>query len=358
MNKNNNLTNAKREKNNEFYTMLSDIENELKYYRDQFRGKVMYCNCDDARDSQFFTFFSLNFEFLGLKKLICTGYKEDGHGVVLVYEGDKNGNKRVDKEEIKVTELNGNGDFRSEECVKFLKESDIVVTNPPFSLFRQYIKQLMDYGKKFLVIGNSNAFTYKEIFPYIKNGEIRTGKNYVKEFKQPDGSIKKFGNVCWFTNLKTHKADNPFQIINRYYGNEDEYPHYDNYDAINVDKLNNFPYDLPIGQVVGVPITIVDKIADDGLIYFDDCGMADGVQKYDVKGLDRYVEDNPNYGHRFKIGGGQVQTNPYQAYRIIDAKDIAKTEKLKMKNTYLIKDKDSAIKGNPKYARIVIKRIR
>ena len=343
---NKNLTNAKKEKNNEFYTMLSDIENELKYYREQFRGKVVYCNCDDYRYSNFVKYFKDNFEKLKIDKLIATNYDIGEGAYIYEYDGIN---------EL-LQELNGHGDFRSDECVEFLKESDIVVTNSPFSSFRQYIKQLMDYNKKFLIIGNSNAFTYKEIFPYIKNGEICTGKNYVKEFKQPDGSIKKFGNVCWFTNLKTHKADNPFQIINRYYGNEEQYPHYDNYDAINVDKLNNFPYDLPIGQVVGVPITIVDKIADDGLIYFDDCGMSDGIQKYDVK---RYTEDNPNYGHRLKKKvWGQVQTNPYQAYRIIDAREIAKTENLKMKNTYLIKDKDSAIKGNPKYARIVIKRIK
>ena len=347
---NKNLTNAKKEKNNEFYTMLSDIENELRYYREQFRGKVVYCNCDDYRYSNFVKYFKDNFEKLKIDKLIATNYDIGEGAYIYEYDGIN---------EL-LQELNGNGDFRSDECVEFLEESDIVVTNPPFSLFREYIKQLMDYGKKFLIIGNKNAFTYKEIFPYIKDGLIRTGKTIPQEFIQPDGTItKQVQGLCrWFTNLKTHKADNPFQIINRYYGNEEQYPHYDNYDAINVDKLNNFPYDLPIGKVVGVPITIVDKIADDGLIYFDDCGMSDGIQKYDVKGLDRYTEDNPNYGHRLKKKLGDLRKNPYQAYRIIDAREIAKTENLKMKNTYLIKDKDSAIKGNPKYARIVIKRIK
>ena len=134
--KNENLHKAKVAKNDEFYTRLQDIENELRHYRNHFKGKVVYCNCDDARESNFFKYFSLNFEFLGLKKLITTGYKENGKGVALVYEGDKNGNRNVDDEEIKVTELNGNGDFRSEECIEFLKEADIVVTNPPFSLFR------------------------------------------------------------------------------------------------------------------------------------------------------------------------------------------------------------------------------
>ena len=145
MAKNNNLHTAKKARNDEFYTMLTDIEKEMRYYKDFFKGKVVYCNCDDARESNFFKYFSLNFEFLGLKKLITTGYKADGKGVVLVYEGDKNGNRRVDNEEIIVNELNGDGDFRSEECIEYLKQADVVVTNPPFSLFRQYVQQLMDY---------------------------------------------------------------------------------------------------------------------------------------------------------------------------------------------------------------------
>ena len=149
--KNGNLHNAKRAKNDEFYTQLTDIEKEMKHYKDFFKGKVVYCNCDDARESNFFKYFSMNFEHLGLKKLITTGYKEDGKGVVLIYEGDKNGNRIVDDNEIVVTELNGNGDFRSEECVEFLKECDVVVTNPPFSLFREYVAQLMEYGKKFII---------------------------------------------------------------------------------------------------------------------------------------------------------------------------------------------------------------
>ena len=172
MAKNNNLRSANANKNDEFYTMLTDIEKEMRYYKDFFKGKVVYCNCDDARESNFFKYFSLNFEFLGLKKLIATGYKADGKGVVLAYEGDKNGNRRVDNEEIIVNELNGDGDFRSEECIEYLKQADVVVTNPPFSLFRQYVKQLMDYGKKFIIIGNNNALTYKDIFQLIKDNKI------------------------------------------------------------------------------------------------------------------------------------------------------------------------------------------
>ena len=166
-----NLTKAKKAKCDEFYTQLTDIEKEMRHYKAFFKDKIVYCNCDDARESNFFKYFSLNFEHLGLKKLICTGYKECGKGVVLVYEGDKNGNRIVDDEEITIKELEGNGDFRSEECIEFLKEADVVVTNPPFSLFREYVAQLMEYGKKFLIIGNQNAITYKEIFPYIKNNE-------------------------------------------------------------------------------------------------------------------------------------------------------------------------------------------
>ena len=175
MAKNSNLHAAKTAKNDEFYTQLTDIEKECKHYRDFFRGKVVYCNCDDARESNFFKYFTMYFETLGLKKLITTGFKADGHGVILTYEGDKNGNHIVDDEEIVVTEMQGNGDFRSEECIAILKEADVVVTNPPFSLFREYVAQLMEYNKKFLIIGGMNAITYKEIFPLIKENKLWLG---------------------------------------------------------------------------------------------------------------------------------------------------------------------------------------
>ena len=167
----------------------------MRHYKEFFKGKVVYCNCDDARESNFFKYFSLNFEHLGLKKLISTGFKADGKGVVLVYEGDKNGNRKVDNEEIVVSELQGNGDFRSAECIEFLKECDVVVTNPPFSLFREYVAQLMEYGKKFLIIGNMNAITYKEIFPYIKNNELWLGMNWIKDFVQPNGEVSKVSEI-------------------------------------------------------------------------------------------------------------------------------------------------------------------
>ena len=255
MAKNSNLHAAKTAKNDEFYTQLTDIEKECKHYRDFFRSKVIYCNCDDARESNFFKYFAMNFEFLGLKKLITTGFKADGHGVIFTYEGDKNGNHIVDDEEIVVTEMQGNGDFRSEECIAILKEADVVVTNPPFSLFREYVAQLMKYNKKFLIIGNQNAITYKEIFPLIKENKLWLGMNYCKEFIQPNGEIKNFGNICWFTNISNKKRNTPLDLYKKY--SAEEYPTYDNYDAIECGKVADIPMDYD--GVIGVPITFLDK---------------------------------------------------------------------------------------------------
>ena len=253
--KNTNLCNARTAKNDEFYTQLSDIEKEMAHYKDFFKGKVVYCNCDDARKSNFFKFFSNNFESLGLKKLITTGYKVDGKGVKLVYEGDKNGNKIVEDNEIIVRELDGDGDFRSAECIEFLKEADVVVTNPPFSLFRKYVAQLMKYGKKFIIIGSMNAITYKEIFPYIKNNELWMGINWVKDFIQPNGEVKKFGNICWYTNIGHSRRNTELDLYKKY--SADEYPKYDNYNAIEVSKVSEIPTDYE--GVMGVPITFLDK---------------------------------------------------------------------------------------------------
>ena len=273
MAKNSNLHAAKVAKNDEFYTMLTDIEKEMSHYKDFFKDKVVYCNCDDARESNFFKYFSKNFEFLGLKKLITTGYKAEGKGVVLIYEGDKNGNRKVEDDEIVVRQLEGSGDFRSEECIEFLKEADVVVTNPPFSLFREYVKQLMDYGKKFIIIGNQNAITYKEIFPYIKNNELWLGvsmnganrwfyapDNYeVKEnaagYKVENGRKMFFVNgVVWFTNISNEKRNTKIDLYKRY---SNEYPKYDNYDAIEVSRVENIPMDYD--GVMGVPISFLHK---------------------------------------------------------------------------------------------------
>lgn len=253
--KNTNLHNAKRAKNDEFYTLLTDIEKEMVHYRDYFKGKVIFCNCDDARESNFFKFFANNFELLKIKKLITTGYKEDGHGVVLEYNGDIDGDFMVGDDEVKVTELKGNGDFRSEECIEYLKQADIVITNPPFSLFREYVKQLMDYGKEFIIIGNQNAITYKEIFPYIKNNKLWLGYNFVKSFIQPNGEVKKFGNILWYTNISHDKRNWPMDFYRTY--KPELYPKYDNYDAIEVSKVCDIPMDYK--GVMGVPITFLDK---------------------------------------------------------------------------------------------------
>ena len=253
--KNTNLHNAKRAKNDEFYTLLTDIEKEMVHYRDYFKGKVIFCNCDDARESNFFKFFANNFELLKIKKLITTGYKEDGHGVVLEYNGDIDGDFMVGDDEVKVTELKGNGDFRSEECIEYLKQADIVVTNPPFSLFREYVKQLMDYDKKFIIIGNQNAITYKEIFPYIKDNKLWLGYNFVKSFIQPNGEVKKFGNILWYTNIPHDKRNWPMDFYRTY--KPELYPKYDNYDAIEVSKVCDIPMDYK--GVMGVPITFLDK---------------------------------------------------------------------------------------------------
>ena len=266
---NTNLKTAKKNKNDEFYTLMEDIEKEMRYYKDFFKDKIVYCNCDDARDSNFFKYFSLNFEFLGLKKLITTGYKVDGKGVVLVYEGDKNGNRKVDNEEIIVNELNGDGDFRSEECIEYLKQADVVVTNPPFSLFRQYVKQLMDYNKKFIIIGNQNAITYKEIFPYIKDNQLWLGMNFVKAFEKPNGDIQKFGNISWFTNVPYVYDRKPLILTKSYYDNPSAYPKYENFDAINVDKVADIPMDYD--GVMGVPITFLYNYCPSQFTIIDGC---------------------------------------------------------------------------------------
>ena len=288
MAKNSNLHAAKVAKNDEFYTLLTDIEKEMSYYKDFFKGKVVYCNCDDARESNFFKYFSKNFEFLGLKKLITTGYKAEGKGVVLVYEGDKNGNHKVEDNEIVVRELEGSGDFRSEECVEFLKEADVVVTNPPFSLFREYVKQLMDYGKKFIIMANSNAITYKEFFPYIKNGQVWLGRTLftgkmpffkVKEDyclqndryeRRADGLYKQVNSICWFTNVPNDLGKINLPLYKNWDRYSSEYPKYDNYDAIEVGRIADFP--IGYEGVAGVPITALKYLNSDGYLHLDENG--------------------------------------------------------------------------------------
>ena len=271
MAKNANLHAAKNAKNDEFYTQLSDVEKELKHYKEFFNGKKVLCNCNDDKWSAFFKYFSMNFEHLGLKQLVCVSYNENGKGKKYVYNGDLNNNRMVDDWEVNVTELNGNGDFSSDECVELLKDCDVVVTNPPFSLFRDFVALLQQYEKKFLIIGNGNAVTYKEIFPLIKDNKMWIGCSkgiggqmcfivqddydgkYVEEINGQ--KIAQVNNAAWFTNIPHAKRNQPLDLYKKY--KSEEYSKYDNYDAINVDKTSDIPMDW--SGVIGVPITFLDK---------------------------------------------------------------------------------------------------
>ena len=295
MAKNNNLHNAKRAKNDEFYTRLEDIEKEMCHYREHFRGKVVYCNCNDPIESEFTRYFARKFEDWGLKKLISTGYKESGHGVMYVYEGDKNGNLVPDRSEWKITELQGNGDFKSEECVELLKQADIVVSNPPFSLFREYVAQLIEYGKEFLIIGNKNAITYKEIFPLIKENKLWLGISFPNEFILPNGEITKtVSGLCrWFTNLTHAKRNKPLDLVQKY--DPRYYPKYDNYDCIECSKVMDIPVDYD--SVIAVPITFLDKYCPK---QFRIVGIACGNSWANYKDILKLLNFNPN----MKYGGG------------------------------------------------------
>lgn len=346
---NKNLNAAKTAKKDEFYTQLTDIERELQHYWPHFRDKVVLCNCDDPYESNFFKYFALRFNQLGLKKLICTCYNGSpvqGNELLLRFEpwdDDDEIKKKAYKVEItEVKDLNGDGavdlsdvryllqndknvlatlqtgDFRDPECIELLKQADIVVTNPPFSLFREYIGQLMEYGKKFLIIGNQNNVTYKEIFPLLMENKVWLGyKSGDMAFKVPDDyearetrywqdesgqKWRSLGNICWFTNLDHNKRHEMLDLVCRY--SSEEYPTYDNYDAINVNKVDNIPYDYE--GAMGVPITFLDKYS------------------------------------------------PEQ-FDILNANDYRKNDSIPIKTHGLIKDKEGAIKGKPTYVRILIR---
>jgi hypothetical protein len=260
MGKNSNLHRAKKAACDEFYTLLTDIEKELSHYKEYFRNKIVFCNCDDPEESNFWKYFELNFEHLGLKKLVSTHYETDKPSYKLELFSDVNGDGKINKGDVIKTPLKQNGDFRSPECIEILKECDVVVTNPPFSLFREYVAQLVEYNKYFLIIGSKNAITYKEIFKLIKENKLWLGYNYVKEFKIPMNekgeTTQKFGNIGWFTNLPINKSYDNLRLYRTYKGNEHLYPKYDNYDAINVDKVSEIPVDYD--GVMGVPITFLD----------------------------------------------------------------------------------------------------
>lgn len=323
---NKSLNAAARARNDEFYTQLPDIENELRHYREHFKGKTVFCNCDDPRVSNFFHYFSYNFEHLGLRRLITTCYKNRDAGlfsqgtneqaVWLSYEGDRNGNRVPDPEEIGIHPLRGDGDFRSGECKELLHQADIVVTNPPFSLFREYISQLIEHNKKFLIIGNQNAITYKEIFPLIMQNKIWLGNHagdmafHVPADSEPratrywqDESGQKWrsmGNICWFTNLDFAKRHERLILYKRYCS--EEYPHYDNYDAINVSKVAEIPYDY--SGVMGVPITFLDKYCPEqfeilGATESEGKGFSNGLWKAECEVAQPLIQNKKLYKRIF-----------------------------------------------------------
>ncbi|MBN1823514.1 MAG: adenine-specific methyltransferase EcoRI family protein [Endomicrobiales bacterium] len=354
---NKNLRKANQAKKDEFYTQLVDIEKELKHYKKQFRGKVVYCNCDDPFESNYFKYFATNFNTLKLKKLIATSYVKSpivGEQLSLFdVEGLKPSGKEPFKIEIKeVLDLNkdgainlddveyllrhdentskplqGNGDFRSAECIDLLKQADIIVTNPPFSLFREYVAQLMEYDKKFLIIGNVNAITYKECFKYIKENKMWFGISIHsgdREFRVPDDypleaagcRIDADGNkyirvkgVRWFTNLDYEARHEIFVLYKKYKSNE--YPKYENYDAIEISKTVDIPMDYD--GVMGVPITFLDKYNPE---QFEIVGMAKrGAGDPALKTKVYTIKDAKNYsdlnaGPVLKTSSGLRNTYP------------------------------------------------
>ena len=313
-NKNKNLHKANKSKNDEFYTQLSDIEKELRHYKEHFKDKVVFCNCDDPRVSNFFHYFSYNFEQLGLKKLITTCYKNQNSGlfseheseraVYLEYTGDRDGNNVPDPEEIGIKNLKGDGDFRSEESVELLKQADIVVTNPPFSLFREYVALLDKYEKKFLIVGTMFAITYKEVFKLIKENKIWLGygfeqgnayfkiahdNDYANGVYDANTGLVKFRNVAWFTNLEHKKRHEELILYKRY--TPEEYPKYDNYDAIEVSRIANIPMDYD--GVMGVPITFLENY---------------NPEQFEILGANRGVDQDPNkiYGRGSHLNGKET----------------------------------------------------
>jgi len=277
------LQEAKGAKSDEFYTQLSDIESELQHYKKHFKNKVVYCNCDDPQVSQFFLYFASNFKELGLKKLISSSYskqrmdlftaKDFKSGFFYEYTGAEEENFKPSLSEV--IPFKGDGDFRSFESIELLKQADIVVTNPPFSLFREYVAQLVEHDKKFLIIGNINAITYKEIFKLIKNNKAWLGVNLgrgISGFVVPDhyelygteariddhgNRIVSPNNCLWLTNLDNSKRHKDIPLVKKYIGNETEYSHYDNYNGINVNKTKDIPLDYR--GAIGVPITFLHK---------------------------------------------------------------------------------------------------
>ncbi|EAJ3732454.1 hypothetical protein DCU87_00265 [Campylobacter upsaliensis] len=388
---NTNLHDAKKNKKDEFYTQLSDIENELQHYKEHFKDKIVYCNCDDPLASNFFKYFLLNFKHLNLKGLMATCYKSQNYRevsdenspkkayAIMIGKNNKafkngggggnshllddiekileldlakqdNENLELYKNNLKLfeknlsklqekifplkadepqeqtlfeitedNELNNAGDFRSKDCIELLKLADIVVTNPPFSLFREYVAQLVEYKKKFLIIGNKNAISYKETFPLIKEGKLWLGITSANIFLKPNEERTGFilteqvnGLTRWFSNLTHKKRNEILETIASYTKTPEKYPKYDNYDAINVDKTIEIPLDY--NGIMGVPITFLDK---------------HNPKQFEIIGIDRYVENNPNYGKRFTICGIETYAR-ILIRKIAEVDELRKAEQEKM----------------------------
>lgn len=326
--KNRNLHQANQAKNDEFYTQINDIENELKHYKDQFRNKTVFLNCDDPYESNFFKYFASSFNHLGLKKLIATSFagspiigaqlplpllagmkgKKEPLKIEINEVPDADEDGAIDLSDVRhllqndrniATPISGNGDFRSDECIELLRKSDIVCTNPPFSLFREYVAQLVEYDKKFLIIGNTNAVKYNEIFKLFKENRIRTGytnfnvgmffvvPDHWEKFHHIDQSGKKIARVstaCWFTNLEVARHHELITLYKKY--TPEEYPKYDNYDAINVNRYTDIPIDY--NGIVGVPITFLDKYNPD---QFEILGVFDDKREKS----DAFIQGEPTY---------------------------------------------------------------
>lgn len=340
--KNSSLGKACKAKKDEFYTQLADVENELRHYKSFFKDKIVFCNCDDPFESNFVKYFAMNFNALGLKKLIATCYATSpvmysqltffgepepigsvGEGkkpymIEITEVRDENGDGAIDLDDFESMLRNnppkllqGDGDFRSDECITLLKEADVVVTNPPFSLFREYVAQLIEYDKKFIIIGNQNAITYKEIFTLLRDNKVWLGYKFgdmaftVPDSYEPretrfwiDGNGQKWrsmGNICWYTNIDIQKRHEDLILYRNY--SENDFQKYDNYEAINVDKVSEIPIDY--AGVMGVPITFMDKYNPE---QFQIVGLIAG----NIKGLAGITsstgKDGPYIGGKLKFG--------------------------------------------------------
>ena len=353
--KNDALKQASKNKKDEFYTQLSDIEKEMKYYQDYFKGKTILCNCDDPMDSNFFLYFELNFTKLGIKRLITTHYETEKPSYMLEINKDEDGDGLITSKDIIKTKLKQNGDFRSPECIELLKQADIVITNPPFSLFREYVAQLIEYDKKFIIIGNVNAITYKEFFPLIKDNKVWLGASIHsgdREFKIPNDyplnasgyRVDDLGNkyirvkgVRWWTNIDYPQRHENLLLYKTY--NPIEYPKYDNYDAINVDKTSDIPVDYK--GVIGVPITFLDKY---------------NPEQFTILGLAPERSEQPQL-QKFKyINAIQHNSNgtTQKGNKVNDGPTIKTNEKPKKYPYYTAENSDGYLQVL--YARILIQR--